>query len=178
MLDWVIILITTLYVVSVAATPPACFLSCINEAARNCPRKHSDLRCLCRSQDILIGCFVDICPYGNFESARDHFLGTCMEHQVPKDATTIQSSTMPSVIVPSVSVNLDLLDQPENFRKLILVDSSSDPPASITPELFNPISSPMSSNRDFPPFATSSSLTTSPKLAEPKPRRKGKKELM
>lgn len=68
----------------VAATPPACFLSCVNEGAARCPRKHPDIQCFCKDQAALIGCLVDICPYGNFESARDHFLGTCLEHRPPR----------------------------------------------------------------------------------------------
>lgn len=62
------------------ATPPACFLSCLSEASRKCPRNHADIACICDQKDLIIGCLVDICPYGTFESSRDHFLGTCLEH--------------------------------------------------------------------------------------------------
>lgn len=68
---------------SVVATPPACFLSCVAESARTCTEGLSDVTCLCAAQSALIGCLVDICPYGTFESARDHFLGTCLEHEKP-----------------------------------------------------------------------------------------------
>lgn len=30
-----------------------------------------------------MGCLVDICPVGNFEASRDHFIGTCLEHKDP-----------------------------------------------------------------------------------------------
>lgn len=63
------------------ATPPACLLSCINELSHSCPYAHSDYQCICTKKDSLIGCLVDICPYGTFELARDHFLGTCLERQ-------------------------------------------------------------------------------------------------
>lgn len=64
----------------VLATPPACFLSCINELAHYCPNGHTDLLCLCQLKDSLVGCLVDICPLGNLDSGRDHFVGTCLEH--------------------------------------------------------------------------------------------------
>ena len=50
--------------------------------------------------DVLVSCLVDICPYGNFESARDHFLGTCLEHSkatalhVPEVVLYTAASTM------------------------------------------------------------------------------------
>lgn len=64
------------------ATPPACFLSCTNEVAHRCGGQ-ANLLCICAANDALQGCLVDICPYGNFESARDHFWGTCREHSLP-----------------------------------------------------------------------------------------------
>lgn len=67
----------------VIATPPACFLSCINEVARLCPRAHLDIGCLCAKQEQVIGCLVDICPYGTFEASKDHYFGTCLEHKKP-----------------------------------------------------------------------------------------------
>lgn len=67
----------------VLATPPACFLSCINEVSKSCEFGHVDLRCLCGRKDEILGCLVDICPYGTFESSRDHYLGTCLEHNLP-----------------------------------------------------------------------------------------------
>ncbi|CCH46339.1 Midasin [Wickerhamomyces ciferrii] len=63
----------------VGATPPACFLSCVQVIARWCERAHADFRCVCENSPSLVGCLVDICPYGNFFSARDHFWGTCLE---------------------------------------------------------------------------------------------------
>lgn len=65
------------------ATPPACFLSCVNEVAHGCSRAQTDLECICNDKPAIIACLVDICPLGNFESARDHFLGTCLEHNRP-----------------------------------------------------------------------------------------------
>lgn len=63
----------------VIATPPACFISCINNIARWCPNHHLDFRCMCDNTPAVIDCLVDICPYGNFFGARDHFWGTCVE---------------------------------------------------------------------------------------------------
>lgn len=65
------------------STPPACFLSCINEVAHMCPRNQADIGCLCAKQAQVIGCLVDICPYGTFEASRDHYFGTCLEHEKP-----------------------------------------------------------------------------------------------
>lgn len=68
---------------TVFATPPACFLSCINELAHYCPGSHHDLLCLCQLKESLIGCLVDICPVGDLDAGRDHFVGTCLEHRRP-----------------------------------------------------------------------------------------------
>jgi len=69
-----------LSLISIAlATPPACFLSCVQVIARWCEFNHDDFRCICDNSPSLVGCLVDICPYGNFFSARDHFWGTCLE---------------------------------------------------------------------------------------------------
>lgn len=46
---------------------------------------------------MLVGCLVDICPYGNFESARDHFFGTCLEHS---KATALH---VPEVLLHTIS---------------------------------------------------------------------------
>lgn len=73
-------LFSLLSVISFAlATPPACFLSCVQVIARWCEHDHGDFRCICDNSPSLVGCLVDICPYGNFFSARDHFWGTCLE---------------------------------------------------------------------------------------------------
>lgn len=84
----------------VAATPPACFLSCINEVAHDCPRSLVDLLCLCAAKDTLLSCFIDLCPVGNFYSARDHYLGTCLEHNHPPDAIQARPSS-PAAPQPS-----------------------------------------------------------------------------
>lgn len=69
-----------LYLASVLATPPACFLSCTNEVSHRCVGAQANILCICSAHDAVQGCLVDICPYGNFESARDHYVGTCQEH--------------------------------------------------------------------------------------------------
>lgn len=92
-------ILALIFVCLVAATPPACFLSCINELARSCPENQVDIQCLCSVKDSLLGCLVDICPYGNFESARDHYLGTCLEHlpqAILKGTKTTQSKPKPT----------------------------------------------------------------------------------
>lgn len=61
------------------STPPACFLSCTNVISKWCDRDHSDFRCICDNSPSLVGCLVDVCPYGDFLNARDHFWGTCLE---------------------------------------------------------------------------------------------------
>lgn len=76
--------------VRVTAIPPACFLSCVSEVSRTCPHKLDDIPCVCAKKNVLIGCLVDICPYGVFDAARDHFLGTCLEHSKP---TSTEAST-------------------------------------------------------------------------------------
>lgn len=79
-----------LAVAKVAAIPPACFLSCVSEVSRTCLHNLEDIPCVCAKKNILIGCLVDICPYGVFDAARDHFLGTCLEHSKP---TSTEAST-------------------------------------------------------------------------------------
>lgn len=81
-----IVFVWIFLVLQAVATPPACFLACTNALASNCTHGHRDLSCLCRARDSLVGCLVDICPYGVFDSARDHYLGTCLEHK--KEAPT------------------------------------------------------------------------------------------
>lgn len=80
-----ILLLSVFHWTTILATPPACFLSCINEVAHYCPGSHHDLLCLCQLKESLVGCLVDICPVGNFEASRDHFIGTCLEHGRPHD---------------------------------------------------------------------------------------------
>ncbi|ODQ79439.1 hypothetical protein BABINDRAFT_167298 [Babjeviella inositovora NRRL Y-12698] len=65
---------------TVWATPPACFLACIGEIARWCPNNHADIPCICENRASVVGCLVDVCPFTHFNAARDHFLGTCIEH--------------------------------------------------------------------------------------------------
>ncbi|ABN67723.2 predicted protein, partial [Scheffersomyces stipitis CBS 6054] len=77
------ITLMALVIAYVNATPPACFLSCIAEVAKTCPLQKMDITCLCAKEDSVLGCMVDICPYGTFFSGRDHFIGTCMEHGKP-----------------------------------------------------------------------------------------------
>lgn len=81
-------------VLQALATPPACFLSCTSAIAASCTHGHRDLTCICRERDSLVGCLIDLCPYGSFESARDHFLGTCLEHKraAPTAAKPVSSS--------------------------------------------------------------------------------------
>ncbi|KAI5961697.1 hypothetical protein KGF57_001631 [Candida theae] len=68
---------------NVCSIPPACFLSCAAEVSRTCERGLSQMTCVCLKEDQIVGCLIDICPFGNFNSARDHFLGTCLEHGKP-----------------------------------------------------------------------------------------------
>ncbi|ODV74108.1 uncharacterized protein CYBJADRAFT_162268, partial [Cyberlindnera jadinii NRRL Y-1542] len=68
----------------VVSTPPACFLSCIDHMARTCEESHTDFECFCDNSPSVLGCLVDICPYGTFFSARDHFWGTCVEMLEPR----------------------------------------------------------------------------------------------
>lgn len=102
----------------VTATPPACFLSCINEVAHTCPLKHADYECLSNHRDSVIGCLVDICPYGKFESARDHFLGTCLEHQNMKSSPVFKH---PHHIPPLslVSTPSSLYTKPNQHVKIL-----------------------------------------------------------
>ncbi|GMG30951.1 unnamed protein product [Ambrosiozyma monospora] len=38
------------------------------------------MSCLCEKRTEFLGCLTDVCPFGNFFPARDHYLGTCLEH--------------------------------------------------------------------------------------------------
>lgn len=58
-------------------TVPASFLWCVNSFAHNMPQKLSDYEGICDKRDEFLKCLVDKCEYGNYLSARDHFLGTC-----------------------------------------------------------------------------------------------------
>ncbi|KAI5964284.1 uncharacterized protein KGF55_002226 [Candida pseudojiufengensis] len=80
-----IYLLLILYLITTSkSTPPSCFLSCISEISKiNCSNNLSNLGCICLNEDQIVGCLIDICPYGTFNSARDHFLGTCLEHGKP-----------------------------------------------------------------------------------------------
>lgn len=81
---------------TVISTPPACFISCTSEIGRTCPRGLIDLTCLCSKEDDIVACLVDICPFGTFLSARDHYIGTCLEHGKP----TITNPIPPHAIWP------------------------------------------------------------------------------
>lgn len=90
--------ITILFIlfVTVISTPPACFISCTSEIGRKCPGGLTDLTCLCSKEDDIVACLVDICPFGTFLSARDHYIGTCLEHGKP----TITNPIPPRAIWP------------------------------------------------------------------------------
>ncbi len=69
-----------------AKTPssvPASFLWCVNSFAHKMPKKLNDYEGICAQRDSFLKCLVDKCEYGNYLSARDHFLGTCI-NMVPK----------------------------------------------------------------------------------------------
>lgn len=63
-----------------ATTPPAAILRCVNEAARDCQGTHSNYKCICDQKDRVLYCLAVYSPYGNYLCARDHFLGTCIDH--------------------------------------------------------------------------------------------------
>ena len=133
-----------IYIVLVAATPPACFLSCINEVARSCPYEHRDLRCLCLNKDSVFGCMIDICPWGNFDAGRDHFLGTCLEHRAEvDDRWTVQDvhpphfepaqSPIPNPTTRFSPTNADItidLHAPAASRRLFIVKQEKGNPNS------------------------------------------------
>ncbi|KAI3403320.2 hypothetical protein KGF56_003908 [Candida oxycetoniae] len=81
MIELLLVVLTLLSISS--STPPACFLSCVAEVTRKCPSNLKDISSVCKNEDALVGCLVDICPFGTFQSARDHFIGTCLEHGKP-----------------------------------------------------------------------------------------------
>ncbi|KAM9938336.1 hypothetical protein OXX80_002160 [Metschnikowia pulcherrima] len=64
----------------VIATPPACFINCINSISHICGKNQADVKCLCRVHEAINQCISNYCPSENFYSSRDHFSGTCMEH--------------------------------------------------------------------------------------------------
>lgn len=81
---------------TVLSIPPACFISCTSEIARTCANGLTDLTCLCNKEDEIVTCLVDICPFGVFVSARDHYIGTCLEHGRP----TVTNPFPPDAIWP------------------------------------------------------------------------------
>lgn len=81
---WPCILLVTLAL----ATPPACSLKCINTLASWCPHSHIDVTCLCGNHLSYMGCITDICIGETYVAARDHFLGTCLEHHVDIGSVT------------------------------------------------------------------------------------------
>lgn len=114
----------------VEATPPACFLSCTNEIAALCDSHHMGFRCICANETKLVACLVDICPYGNFESARDHYLGTCMEHGM----ATKSNPFPPPALIPSTFRKPGILktanlNQKPNTQEKEVIDSNNKPTA-------------------------------------------------
>ncbi|CAI5759760.1 unnamed protein product [Candida verbasci] len=93
--------ILLVFISLVISTPPACFLSCMSEIAISKCSSLSNLTCCCINEDSIIGCLIDICPYGVFLSARDHYLGTCLEHGKP----TITNPEPPEPIYPKNKPN-------------------------------------------------------------------------
>lgn len=66
---------------SASPPPPACMLSCINAVARGIGLDHpSHITSICLQKDAIVGCLTDICPFGNYNTARDHFLHACSKH--------------------------------------------------------------------------------------------------
>ncbi|OBA20083.1 hypothetical protein METBIDRAFT_212589 [Metschnikowia bicuspidata var. bicuspidata NRRL YB-4993] len=63
-----------------SATPPACFLDCINRLSHICAKNQADIRCLCQIHQAVNQCSHRFCLREDFLSARDHFAGTCIEH--------------------------------------------------------------------------------------------------
>ncbi|GEQ70225.1 hypothetical protein JCM33374_g3901 [Metschnikowia sp. JCM 33374] len=67
----------------VIATPPACFIRCINSISNICEKNQADIQCLCKIHEAVNQCIALHCPADHFYSARDHFSGTCSEHSFP-----------------------------------------------------------------------------------------------
>lgn len=114
-------LIFALWCNIVIATPPACFLSCINEVAKESRKLLTDLTSLCAKQEQVLGCLVDICPYGTFESSRDHYFGTCLEHGKPTNGNYPPGYIpgLESQLIPFSPVN------PTTFQTTILKPEST-----------------------------------------------------
>lgn len=62
------------------ATPPSCFVECINSIAHICPQRQNDLACICNQSRSVMNCITDSCWGITYYSSRDHFAGTCVEH--------------------------------------------------------------------------------------------------
>lgn len=71
-----------LYSALALATPPACFVKCINEVAHNCPANQADVHCICNAHTLVNQCIALHCYGIHFLSSTDHFYGTCLEHGV------------------------------------------------------------------------------------------------
>lgn len=146
-----VLIFLCVYTCCVFATPPSCFISCINEISRTCPRGHIDIEAHCSKEDSMIGCLVDICPYGTFNSARDHFLGTCLEHGAP----TLSYPNPPASKIPKESE-----DKP-NWR-------GEEPKLKPNPNLGVPSSAPQAENpRD--PLRRKPNVPNQPKWDGPTP---------
>lgn len=74
-------MIWAIFLATVIATPPACFLGCINDIARFCPAKQADVECICHVNEAVEQCIVQYCNGIQQLSARDHFAGTCAEYE-------------------------------------------------------------------------------------------------
>ncbi|KAG7192545.1 uncharacterized protein KQ657_001642 [Scheffersomyces spartinae] len=142
------------------STPPACFLSCINELSHQC-RSLSDITCLCGKSDLLLGCLVDICPYGTFESARDHYFGTCLEHKYQINPPQGQSPPFwnppPPVASPSVT-----FQTVSSTITTAVTSSRPTPRPIITAFVSDSFSSPLNSSPNFPYASLSTLALASP----------------
>ncbi|GME86025.1 unnamed protein product [Ambrosiozyma monospora] len=65
---------------SPVSTAPWCSLDCAVSIAKTCPDQLTDLSCLCEKKTEFLDCLTDVCPDDNYYAARDHYLGTCLEH--------------------------------------------------------------------------------------------------
>ncbi|EGW32091.1 uncharacterized protein SPAPADRAFT_61171 [Spathaspora passalidarum NRRL Y-27907] len=123
---WKVILLIGL-IQYACTTPPACFLSCISEVTRSlCDYGLPDLTCACKNENSLTGCLVDICPYGTFLSARDHFIGTCLEHGRP----SITNPFPPPSIWPANNAQEVFREVNEEYDDITQGISQNPPPTS------------------------------------------------
>lgn len=116
----IVIMVLTSYLLTILiipflvnATPPACFLACINKLSQNCNNDQSGIPCLCDLKVMMLQCGNAKCSPKDYNAFKDHYLGTCLYYKNPPKnhksthyskikRALLKSKTLPRV-KPSIS---------------------------------------------------------------------------